>query len=124
MEGPLLKTYLLVVAVLLVGCVAHTPQTLTQEGSRTDHALSQSPRPAAACMARNIEAHAKYVVASVRDGEKEGTIEVLVRGAGAGQTAVYALLEPTNPSSRVTVWMSPYPFYGREEFVPAMVKGC
>lgn len=114
-------TLIFVALVLLAGC-AYSPAEFREVGTRTTHTLKLPPEKAAYCMARNIEGTRGGLTTSVRplgDGS-----ELLMRIAGTGLLVSVGEMKPSGTGSHATVWMTPNPFYGRDEFVQTLVKDC
>lgn len=110
--------YAVIAVVLLAGCV--TVQDVQTSGDLSEHALRQSPRDAAGCLARNAENYWPGIQTYVRSAGN-GNEEVVVRN-GPDFALVHALVSPAAEGSRATIRRRTPIF--RPELVPAMLAGC
>jgi hypothetical protein len=118
-----MKYALILLMLLLGGCnTVMSPQEMTATGERSMHAARRPPEQAALCIARNVES-GHQLVATTRPAEKPGAYEVLLR-TGATNMLAYALAEPGDTGSRVSIWLDPMPFHRKSEIVANMLKGC
>lgn len=109
--------------VMLAGCnTIQSAGEITSGSAPSVHAAKRAPEQAAGCMARNAESE-HSLVASTRAAEKPGAYEVLVR-TGVTNILAYAVAEPADSGSKVSVWLDPMPFWRKSEITANMLKGC
>jgi hypothetical protein len=112
---------LLVWALLLIaGCAPVQEDT---SASTVSHMFAQPPQGAAACFARNAEAHSSALVAEIRPADARGHVEIVVRVKN-GVTYATAELRPAGARARGTITLMAISLRGTGELVRSLVEGC
>lgn len=107
----------------LLSLAACAPVREDTSASTVSHFFAQSPQPAAACFARNVEAHSSALVAEVRPPDARGHVEVIVRVKN-GVTYATADLRPAGERARGTITLMAISLRGSRELVRSLVEGC
>lgn len=109
------------VTLLLAAC--QTPQSLQNEGARTEYLLLKPPAIAAACLARNAEGDRDWFSVTIRPLEAPDRLELILR-VRPDSASVLAHVLPKGDGSRATIYMRREWFYRRDELLSAMIAGC
>lgn len=117
-----MKTTTLAIALTLLTAGCMTQQELLSNGTQSEHRLKARPPVAAACLARNFDNFRSGWTSTVR--ALDATSTEMVGNWGPDITAVIAHVKPDRDGSIATIWLRPYAFVGRDDLVPAMLKGC
>lgn len=94
-----------------------------RSSSPIKHQFAQPPRAAAACFARNAEAHSSALVAEVKPADARGNVEVIVRVKNG---VLYATvdLRPAGARSEGMISLMVISRRGTAELVSSLVEGC
>ncbi len=114
------RTLFISALLLIAGCAPVQEDT---PASTVSHLFAQPPQPAAACFARNAEAHSSALVAEVRLPDARGHVEAIVRVKN-GVTYATADLRPAGARARGTITLMAISLRGTGELVRALVEGC
>jgi hypothetical protein len=112
---------LLALALLSPGCMT----TVREDGAATTvrQRFAQPPQQAAACFARNAEAHSSALAAEVRPPDRRGNVEVVVRVRN-GVVYATAELRPAGSQAEGTITLMVVSKGGQRQLVDALVEGC
>jgi hypothetical protein len=104
----------------LAGC-APTREEAFPETVR--HAFAQPAQRAAACFARNAEAHSSALVSEVRPPDTNGRVSVVVRVKN-GVTYATADIRPAGERAEGTITLMAISAAGTAALVRSLVEGC
>ena len=110
----------LVLTLALAGCGP------AREGALPDtvrHSFELPPQRAAACFARNAEAHSSALIAEVRPPDARGHVEVIVRVKN-GVPYATADLRPVGQRAEGTITLMAISSAGTDALVRSLVDGC
>lgn len=106
----------------LAGCCASAgAQSITDDGTRTMHALRLEPHRAAVCVARNLDRRASRYTAQIRQGVEPALVEIDIRAAELAALAQFLL---AREGSTAVIYTMAAQTGEREELVAAMIEGC
>lgn len=108
------------VLAMLAGCSLLRDETST---GTVRHTFSQPPQRAAACFARNAEAHSSALAAEVRAPDARGRVEVIVRVKN-GVLYATADIRPAGARAEGTLTLMAISKGGTRQLVEALVEGC
>ncbi len=91
--------------------------------SAVRHRFAQPPERAAACFARNAEAHSSALVAEVRPPDARGNVTVIVRVKN-GVLYATAELRPVDQRADGTITLNVTTPRGTRDLVAMLVEGC
>jgi hypothetical protein len=112
------------ISVMMVVCVAGcalSPRQPASSGSRHTHRFEQPPEQAAACFARNAEAHSTALAAEVRPGRDRAQVVVRVKN---GVTYALADFERAGSGSTASIVLNVATSGRRNDLLDALVEGC
>lgn len=87
------------------------------------HRFAQPPQQAAACFARNAEAHSSALVAEVRPPDARAHVEVVVRVKN-GVLYATAELRPAGQGAEGTLTLMAISKSGTRQLVDTLAEGC
>jgi hypothetical protein len=108
----------------MVACIAGcavSPRQSASHGSRHAHRFQQPPEQAAACFARNAEAHSRALAAEVRPGRDRVQVVVRVKN---GVTYATADFERAGTGSTASIVLNVATSGRRNDLLDALVEGC
>lgn len=106
--------------VALAGCGPARDEALP---ATVRHAFAQPAQQAAACFARNAEAHSSALVAEVRPPDAGGRVAVVVRVRN-GVTYATADIRPSGQRAEGTITLMAMSSAGTAALVRSLVEGC